>query len=185
MRQFFFLILFLFTFSSFSLNAQIKFPPEVNDQLNATSLEIIQPLEARYKRIRLPKNRYLRCDYGIWSKKEKLEIRYAIDPVGDNERLNMIPHVKAFSMVSHLASNDQEAIISKLSISPESLKNDFNADYGEVYVFKPKTAFSEKLHCQMLVLFKEGKGLVYVFFLFNDPNNSALDYRFQAVRFQS
>jgi hypothetical protein len=145
----------------------------------------MQPLEARYKTIRLRKNRFLECDYGIRSRKEKLEIRYAIEPIEAGSRASLIPHVKAFSMATHLATNSEESVISKLSISPESLTEDFNADFGEVYVFKPKSAFSEKLYCQMLVLYKEGKGLVYVFFLFDDPNNTALDYRFQAVRFNS
>jgi len=185
MRLSIYLLLILFFSAPVYLSAQIKFSEELSEELAATGLEIIQPLEARYKTIRLPKNRYLKCDYGIWSRKEKLEIRYAIQAVDPNSRAALVPHVKAFSMANHLATNNQEAVISKLSISPESLEEDFNADYGEVYIFQPKSGFSEKFYCQMLALYKEGKGMVYVFFLFDNPNNEALDYRFQAVRFDS
>lgn len=185
MRPFFYPIIFLFITGPLLLHSQIKFSPELTKELSRTGLEIIQPLEARYRTIRLPDNRYMECDYGIWSRKEKLEIRYAIEPVSPNSRTALIPHVKGFTMATHLATNDEEAVISKLSLSPENLEEDFNADFGEVYIFRPKPAFSSKLHCQMLVLYKEGKGMVYVFFLFDDPNNSALDYRFQAVRFNS
>lgn len=185
MRIYSFLIVILFSTLPVFLYAQIKFSPKLNKELTITGLEIIQPLEARYKTIRLPQNRFLKCDYGIWSRQEKLEIRYAIEPEQPGARANLIPHVKAFSMATHLATNDDDAVISKLSLPTESLANDFNADFGEVYIFKPKRNFSEKLNCQMLVLYKEGKGMVYVFFLFDDPNNSALDYRFQAVRFHS
>ncbi len=185
MRFYLYLIIFLLTASPLFLYSQIKYPTELAEELSLADLEIIQPLEARYRTLRLRKNRYLQCDYGIWSRKEKLEIRYAIEPIHPNSRSANIPHVKAFSMATHLATNNEEAVISKLSISPERLAEDFNADYGEVYVFRPKSAFSEKLYCQMLVLYKEGKGMVYVFFLFDDPNNTALDYRFQAVRFLS
>jgi hypothetical protein len=185
MRPFFYPIIFLFIACPLLLHSQIRFTPELTEELSLTGLEIMQPLEARYKTIRLRKNRFLQCDYGISSRKEKLEIRYAIEPIEPESRANLIPHVKAFSMATHLATNNEEAVISQLSISPESLAEDFNADYGQVYVFQPKTAFSEKLYCQMLMLYKEGKGMVYVFFLFDDPNNAALDYRFQAVRFNS
>ncbi len=183
MRSYFSLILLLLF--GIHLEGQIDLPPELSKELAATGLEIIQPLEARYKTIRLPKNPYLDCDYGIWSKQEKLEIRYAIEPDQQNKKANLVPHVKAFAMASHLASNDEESVISKLSIAPKSLVEEFNADFGEIYFFRPKSTFSDKLNCQMLVLYKEGKGMAYVFFLFDDPNNAALDYRFYAVRFHS
>ncbi len=183
MQSYSLLIILLLT--SIALQGQISLPAELSRELAATGLEIIQPLEARYKTIRLPKNSYLDCDYGIWSQEEKLEIRYAVVPDLQNNRANLIPHVKSFAMASHLASNDEASVISKLSITPQSLNDDFNADFGEMYFFKPKPTFSEKQNCQMLVLHKEGKGMVYVFFLFDDPNNPALDYRFYAVRFQS
>ena len=34
--------------------------------------------------------------------------------------------------------------------------------------FSPKDLFSEKEHCKMISLYKEGKGMTYIFFLFDE-----------------
>ena len=61
--------------------------------------------------------------------------------------------------------------------------DDFNADWGQVIFFQPKSVFSHKAHCKMLALYKEGKGMAFVFFLF-DKGTLELDRRFLALRFK-
>jgi hypothetical protein len=52
------------------------------------------------------------------------------------------------------------------------------------YFFRPKPEFATQPGCKMLALCKEGQGTVFVFFLFDDPGNTALDRREVAVRFR-
>ncbi len=165
--------------------AQLDLPREFNLQLHALNVEVFQPLEARYKSVRLPRNSFLECPYGIWSAKEQLEIRYYLQPRPSEDQGRFIPDLKAFTMVSHLATNEPSAVITKLAISEDELANEFNADWGKLFYFTPKKQFSEKKYCQMLVLYKEDAGMAYIFFLFDEADNPALDYRYYALKFNT
>lgn len=183
LRSLFSIILPLFFFSPSCSYAQLNLPLEFASELYRLKIDLIEPLEASYKPVRIAKNDYLNCSYVIWSKKEQLEIRYAIAPYNENKTTDLFPDLKSFTMASNLATNDESAVITKLSVEKDRLQNDFRADWGTIFHFRPKPAFSDKEHCQMLALYKDEQAYAYVFFLFDDPNNEALDYRFYALRF--
>lgn len=175
-------LLLFFVFPA--IYAQVDLPETFSFQLEQLQVDFIQPLERNYKSIRTKKNDFFSCNFGMRSKKEKLEIRYTLQAFNPQKQADHFPEVKAFTMATNLATNSQEAIITNLSIDEKYLQEQFNADWGTVYTFRPKLRFSEKPICQMLALYKEGRGFAYVFFLMDDPNNSALDYRFFALKFK-
>lgn len=165
-----------------SLQAQIDISPHFSSLLELSQLDFHAPLEAKYKDVSVLKNPWQNYDFAIRSRKEKLEIRYLIVPFKENNPLNSMPHINCMRMVTNLASNSQDVLISGLSIEEEELKEQFNADWGKIFIFQPKAGFSTRTHCKLLALHKEGLGTAYVFFLFNEADQ-ALDNRFYALRF--
>ncbi len=162
---------------------QVKMTTTFQSQLEEAKLDFVYPLEGKYKSATPIKNAYLNYPFAIRSKREKIEIRYFIAPSITNELVSVAPHAASMQMVLHLATNDETAMISNLPISPNRLKEDFNADWGKVAIFKPKLSFSSRTYCKMLAIYKEGIGMAYAFFLF-DKNSLELDNRFLALRFQ-
>ncbi len=178
-KLFFLLSIFLCSQSSF---AQLDLPTTFVEKMEAATLEINVPLENRYKDIAIKKNDFQQYDLAIWSKKEKLEIRYSIEPFLTDTPLNTIPHLQCMKVISNVATNDQDAVVSVHNMSQKELSEEFNADWGAVAYFQPKPEFGDYEHCKMLALFKEGKATAYVFFLFNKASE-LVDQRFYALRF--
>jgi hypothetical protein len=123
------------------------------------------------------------CQWAVRSRSEGLEIRYAVLPWDEADPAATNPHVATQRLLSSVASNADEAVISAIRPGSEELRTDFNADWGMVFFFQPKPSFSDQPACKLLALCKEGQGTVFIFFLFSDPGNPALDLRAKTVRF--
>jgi len=162
---------------------KIDFPEHFRQLLKQTDLEFLQPLEAGYRDLYLQPNEFQNCDFAIRSPKEDLEIRYFIQPWDDKKPDTTNPHLATFRALTSVATNAEEAFISAIQPAREDLVNDFNADWGMVYFFQPKAGFSDQPFCRMVALCKEGKATVFIFYLFDDPSNEALDTRYLALRF--
>jgi hypothetical protein len=162
---------------------KIDYPPLFTQLLAETSIEFFEPIDAGYRSINLPPNEFQNCQFAIRSNKEDLEIRYFIMPWDEDNPLSLNPHVATFRALTNIATNADEAVISAIRPGREDLLEDFNAGWGMVYFFRPKPAFSNQPMCRMLALYKEGRGTVFVFYLFKDPGNVALDRRYRTLRF--
>lgn len=163
--------------------AQIKYSENFLHLLDHAQIDFFEPVEGSYKEIRLQKGTFQPCDFGIRSRKEKIEIRYLVAPYNEHHYVFRAPHVEGLRMASHLAVNEEDAVITSIGITEDELKENFNADWGKIYFFQPKDSFSEREHCKMLALYAEGKGMVLVFFLFDEPSRE-LDNRHLALRFK-
>ncbi|MBK9016620.1 MAG: hypothetical protein IPM82_22490 [Saprospiraceae bacterium] len=152
--------------------------------LDQAGLEVFKPLDAGYRAFQPLENEYLNCQYAIHSNREDLQICYYVLPWNETDHATVNPHVATFRVLTSVASNADEAVISAIQPDREALIRDFNADWGMAYFFRPKPAFAQAPNCKMLALSKEGQGTVFVFFLFDDPGNLALDRRELAVRFR-
>ena len=152
--------------------------------LEKAGLEVFEPLDAGYRNIQPPENDYLNCQYAIHSNREHLEIRYYVLPWDEADASTTAPHVATFRVLTSVATNADEAVISAIQPDKEALLRDFNADWGMTYFFTPKPAFTNEPACKLLALSKEGQGTAFVFFLFNDTGNEALDRREIAVHFK-
>ena len=162
---------------------QLSLPERFSYLLEATGLEFFQPLEGRYAVQPYLKNEFLSADFIMRSKREKLEIRFNVFPEDPAAPVSDFPHIRGIQMASHLASNDDESVITAISLSDWDLGEErFNADWGKLFYFRPKIGFSTRSHCQMLVLYKAGKGTVFVFYLF-DEASEALDNRLFSLAF--
>ena len=177
-------ILYLLVFIPFLVQGQkIDQPTHFTDLLDRSGLEFLAPLDAGYKDVTVIKNFLQDYNFAIRSRKEKLEIRYLIEPWQENDPSFQAPHVRCVSKLMNLATNNQEVVMTGLDIDTSQLAEEFNADWGKVFFFQPKPHFSKNQHIKMLALFKEGKGMAYVFFLFDEPSRD-LDNRIIALRFK-
>ncbi|MBR9920436.1 MAG: hypothetical protein GYB31_06315 [Bacteroidetes bacterium] len=160
------------------------FPADFEEKVEAAKLQITRPLDSGYETVPIYENPYQDYHYAIRSDKEDMEIRYYVLPYNEQDTLSMFPDVLCLRASSSVAVNDDEALMSMLPILRTELRQNFGADWGIIYFFEPKPDFTGFKHCRMLALHKEGIGSVLVFFLFDDPNNVAVDIRFPAVRFE-
>lgn len=178
----------LFSFFLFvlplSLFGQVDLPNDFSALLENAGLSFVEPLEARYKDIRVSQNDYADYQFAIRSRKEKLEIRYLIYPHREEDPLSYAPHVRAMRLMISLATNQQESIMRGMDVSEVDLEEQFQADWGKVFFFTPKAGFTSWQQCKMLALHREGQGTAFVFFLFDKPS-TALDYRFYALQYSA
>ncbi|MBX2877726.1 MAG: hypothetical protein KTR30_36740 [Saprospiraceae bacterium] len=147
------------------------------------AVDFMAPLDAGYKDVRAFPNPHQNYELAIRSRKEKLEIRYHLEPEREGNPMTRIPHVRCMQMIANIASNEEDTRVSALSL-PDSISLDLlNADWAKVFFFTPKKTFSHRLTCQMLAMYKEGKGMVFAYLLFNKPPLE-LDSRLLTVRFE-
>lgn len=178
-----FLVLLSISFS-FCVKAQIDLPPRFSQKLDLCQVQLATPLEHLYKTKKAESNPIMPYDFAMYSKKEKLEIRYHIIPFSDSTNIeNDLPQMHLMRTMTNVASNDEEAVTTVHSISEQQLKEDFNADWGVIAFFPPKASFSNFKNCKLLCLFKENKGIAFVYYLFDEPVE-ALDYREQILSFK-
>lgn len=144
-------------------NAQSDEWQSVQKEIEKHGLEIAPPLENQFEFIKTD-NDLVDSDFAITKKKDDLEIRFIIQP---EEKVHY-PHISVTSFLSTLATNDQETVISLLPIQDDVLEIDYKADWGIQAFFKPKDSFSDKEHCKLVAIYKEGKSMTYMAFLFDD-----------------
>lgn len=76
--------------------------------------------------------------------------------------------VRSMMKATHFASNAEDSHIAMHSLSSEYAKEDFGADWGAVYYFKPKKALMDREECQMVVLERAGRGIFYILYFFEN-----------------
>ena len=161
---------------------QIIYPSSFQQTLELGKLEFFEPVENQFAMSSIHKNDIQNYGLAIRSKgQEDVEIRYVIEQLG-NDPSDKIPHITFVSKASRVATNDEASVLAFHAFDPSELANRFNADWGASVFFEPKDHFSTRKHCKMTALFSEGKSMVYVFFLFDDPNIE-IDKYLENVRF--
>ncbi len=185
MKKIYLFLLFTSLLTTAFSQKKIKYSKAFLAKLEKIQIDLYTPVEGKYKSTRPTKNDYQAIDHVIYSKKEALEIRYAIIPFEEGKPTTQIPHIDFMRVVMSTATNEEEeAVVSVHSIPDQDLKTNFNADWGSMAYFQPKTRFSKYKHCRLVSLYSEGLGMVYVFFLFDEPSRF-LDNRLHSLRFKT
>lgn len=179
-----FLIIICTLCISLKANAQIELPTTFTQKLEQHHIHIALPLENKFKTVKIDSSKYMPYDFAIKSRKEKLEMRYYIHPFEVNDStMNDIPQVQSMLLLTNIAKNEEDAITAVHRINQSELKETYQADWGIVAYFQPKTTFSHFTDCKMVALFKEGQATAYIFYLF-DGYNDALDQYAFTLTFQ-
>ncbi len=164
-----FLFLLCFLGSAKLANAQAALPISFIHSLEAAQIDYFEPVERQFRRLRNTRNPFFTYDHALRKRKSKLEIRYAIIPSGQSP-LSDLPHLKCLTTATHLATNEANSSLAVHSIPADQLQEQYQADWGGIVYFKPKTAFSTRQHCKLIALYAEDKGMALIFFLFDDPS---------------
>ena len=162
------------------LAAQPKLPADVAGMLTACRAELLFPLDGGYKSRLVEDNPYFHYQYELYSRQEKMDIRFLFQP---DPSPDIIPHLESRRLMMNICSNDDKAAITARDLTTQELTELFNADWGKVYLFPPKAGFgNQAAFCQMLTLFKEGRGFIHIIYLFNKPS-PLVENRLYLVRF--
>ena len=174
---------FFISITTLIFSQNITYPPVFEALLTEVGIEVFLPLDSKCRDFEPHQNQLEAYDFRIVSRKEKMDIRYTIKPCRQGDIMSHNPHLLTMRAVASVATNEQDYVISALEMSEQELQNDFNADWGMTYFFTPKNDFANTPHCRMLALHKEGKGTAFVFYLFDNVKNEALDTRYFSLQF--
>lgn len=161
------------------LPAQPELPAGFEQLLSAAGLAFVYPLDSDYRLRNPEENDYFQDQLRLYSRREKIEMRFAIQPETEN---SWPPHVAAGRLAIHLASNHEEAQISVHRLGEEEAAF-YRADWVKMYTFPPKPSFAPFDHCRLLALYREGRGTAFICYLFDDPPPAVLDARLHALYF--
>ena len=164
-----------------TLSAQLDLPDQFRDQLDSLGADIIRPLDSDYRSVQLAENRFRPADFVMYSRKEKLEIRYYLQPESSMGHYQGMPHIATGRFLIDVSSNDEDAVTTAHSFIGESFAT-FNADWAKLFTFRPKREFSDTNTAQLVALYREGLGIIYIFLCFDKPPDE-LDTRQLAARF--
>ena len=154
----------------------------ISSLLESLQAEILFPLDGGYSKLpQSSENDFFPCHYRLFSRSEGMEIRFFFQP----DSLGKIPpQIESRRLALHLCSNDEQAVITARSLSELELETLFGADWGKVHLFPPKFAFGNGApYCQMLSIYKTGRGMIHLFFLFAKPS-PVVENRLYLARFQ-
>ncbi len=162
---------------------KIKYTKSMLHKMEQSDVDIFEPTEGKYASKRPKKNSYQKIDHQIYSKEDKLEIRYTIIPYEENNPATQIPHVEFMRVISSIAPNEDDTPVTVHTMPSIDLSKQFNADWGSIAYFKPKPNFADYKHCRFLSLYGDQRGTIHIFFLFDEPS-PILDDRLYAMRFK-
>ncbi|MEL7163750.1 MAG: hypothetical protein AAFN92_23530 [Bacteroidota bacterium] len=139
------------------LGAQIPLSPEFSTLLDSLDVRVNHPLGGDFKLLPNRENDYLEDQLTVYGKEEKLEVRFHLEPENDRSLYYQMPHVLAGLLAANLGSNEADAVTAVHSFGEEEMIV-FNADWAQMYTFRPKRSYSTKAQAQLIALYKEGRG---------------------------
>lgn len=176
------IVLLLLVLPFLKAQKKINLNEEFGAALQLLNAEVMPPLDGDYRVFRPSENFTQNCQWALRSRKEKLEIRYIASPFTKQKRSQAYPSLAAHRLAMHICSNEEDAMITARDLTEHEQEVLYNADWGRVYIFPPKLDFSPYTYCKMIALYKEGKGMAYIFNLFDNPSPN-IDSRLYSFRF--
>ncbi|TXF85232.1 hypothetical protein FUA23_20740 [Neolewinella aurantiaca] len=173
--------LLLFTASSF-LSAQLPLTPAFEALLDSLDVRVNHPFNEGFRLRENPENDYLEDQLTVYSKAEKLEMRFHLRPESARDLYYKRPHLRTSLLVMNLGSNDEDAVTAVHSFGEEELAV-LNADWATMWTFRPKRSYSDQSQAQLIAAYKEGRGLIYTVLLF-DKVPETLEGRQMMLRFR-
>lgn len=115
----------------------------------------------------------IKADYCIENENKELKILYSLIP-SHNSKIKIDELYRSITFQTIVKLNKENLHSSNKDLLTEfnssSVSNEFNADWGATssFVLNTNKKVDHYNFCIILALFKEGKGLVISYFLFND-----------------
>lgn len=150
----------------FYLPAQFPITPEFQAELDHLGIRVNHPFDDGFKLEEPSGNPYLAESLRMYSRKEKLELRFGAVPYDPQDQFKDFPNIRAGHLVLNLASNEEGAVTTVLSLDQYEM-DALNADWAMVYIFRPKRSLSDRKTAQLVASYKEDRGIVYTLLLYN------------------
>lgn len=176
----FFLQFLLMTFGA-GLTAQTQLSDTVIAHFASLKADMIRPLDSDFRDFKVAKSSFLQPCFALHSKREKLEMRYYLQREDELGNLAGMPHVATARFLMDIGSNDEDSQTAVHSFGKEEMAI-YAADWAKLFTFQPKSSFAPYAFAQLVALYKEDRGLIWVVLLFNTPPDT-LDTRQLAARF--
>ncbi len=155
-------------------SSQPELPAAFTELLSQLEVHLALPDEARFRLKRSPENDYLQDQLTVYSKEEKLEMRFYLVPENEHDIYYQRPHMRTSLLVVNLGSNAEDAVTTVHSFDEEELAV-LNADWARMYTFRPKSSYSPYAHAQLIATYRAGRGLACSILLFDQAPGSLED----------
>ena len=155
------------------LVAQFPLSADFQEILDTFDVRVNHAFDAGFKLMEPSESAYLPEQQRLYSRREKLEMRFALLPENPNHPFYGLPHVQAGHLIANLSSNDADAVTTVLSLD-EAEMDVLNADWARVFIFRPKRGFSGRGEAQLVASYKEGRGMAYTVLLFDRAPDTLL-----------
>jgi len=149
------------------LRAQQLLPQDFTSRASMMRAELDSLVEVGFRVRKQGPNPYLDDHLTLYSKAEKLEIRFHLRPAREGDRMADLPNLRAHTTAMNLGSNDEDAVTTVHSFDEEELSA-LNADWMRMYTFRPKTSYSSRVHAQLVAIYRKDRGTAYIILLFDD-----------------
>ena len=166
---------FFFIFFSCCLFSQ-SFHEEVTAQLEAINVSIFSPIEQEAYTIKEDANRYFPATF-ILDHPDKVEVRVEIFSYPKDSTALANPHIQNGIRLGQLMNNLDDSKVSMHRLGSEDLKL-YGADWATQATFNPKAEFSDRKYCQLITIFKEEVGMIFLYLLFDDLEKYEDDWRY-------
>lgn len=183
MKQFFFLLGILLGTGLFAQRTERT--EQFTADLDRMGLAVIEPLDENFRARGNFDNPTQNFHYRVQSKYDDVEYRFYLIPYDDHRPQTQMPHVETGRIMMNVATNegDEEEMIVQRNLDADELQAT-GAEWGAEFYLRPKRTFTERYEfCRLVSLYREGRGTVLMFVLFNDPGNRELDRSYDWLRF--
>ncbi len=168
------LVLF-FLFYSGIISAQ-SFQVEVMIALSESNIALFAPLEQAAFSLKKDHNSFFKTDFLI-AHTDKVEARVEVMSYPQDSLEMSNPHIKNGVRLGHLIDNINDDPVTLHKLGSEDL-DFFGADWATQSMFNPKDEFSPKKNCQLITLYKEEVGLIFLYLLFDDIEKYKDEWRY-------
>ena len=165
----------LFLFLGISLSAQ-SFQDSVRQELSDIQVQLFTPAERTEYTIKPDRSVVFPTDF-IIKHTDKVEVRVEFFSWEKDSIAISNPNIKNGIRLGQLVDNLGESKISLHRLGSEDLVL-FGADWATQATFKPKPTFSDKKHCQLITLYKEETGLIFLYLLFDNMEKYKDEWRY-------
>jgi len=155
---------------------QDTFDSSVEQGLSNIQAKIFNPVEQPAYEIKKDRNEFFTTNFVI-KHEDKVEIRVEYFDCKKDSLAISNPNIKNGIRLGQLIDNIDESQISLHRLGTEDLEI-FGADWATQATFQPKSAFSDHRYCQLITLYKEETGLIFLYLLFNDMEKYKDEWRY-------
>lgn len=153
-----------------------SFQEEEVAQLEDIQVQLFTPAEQEAYIIKPDKSNFFKTDF-IIKQDDKVEMRVEYFSWKKDSIAISNPNIKNGIRLGQLIDNMDDSQISLHRLGSEDLDL-FGADWATQATFQPKIEFSDKRYCQLITMYKEETGLIFLYLLFDDLEKYKDEWRY-------